>query len=358
MTRRDALCVDPVASTICGKTATIADGHGRTIQTIQYKNNDSSQPGVDEPSFGIATLFDFDPLGRLTGVTEHTPTLAAWSYVYDAFGNRLTSDDPDLGHWSMTYDADNNLRTQTDAKLQTITFTYDDIDRVLTKVVVSGSTSLKTAFTYDEARTGFYNAGQLTTQMVSLPKTTGSFVWLDTIASNYTQTGPIANQTRTVDGSTLTFTYTYAQDGVTLTSETLPMKPGEAATARVTGSIGTIGYDVAGRVTSYTKTTPLISSVTYDLWGQPDVTTYGSTAYDDQDTNSLRGWINQTRSVESGGTTTAFVKNTYTRLDSGRISNQTLKANYLGGAGPNPASFNYGYDYAGRLLTAASCTIS
>ena len=101
-THRDALCFDTAAATICGKTATLSDGHGRTIQTIQYKNTDASAAQVDDPTSPIRTKFSYDALARLTGVTD--PIGAVWAYTYDAFGNRLTSNDPGLGTWSMTYD--------------------------------------------------------------------------------------------------------------------------------------------------------------------------------------------------------------------------------------------------------------
>ncbi len=83
--------------------------------------------------------------------------------VFDTLGRRVSSTDPDLGVWIYAYDDAGRLITQTDAKAQVTSFTYDALDRVLTKISALGlATEETTTNTYDEARTSYYNMGQLT----------------------------------------------------------------------------------------------------------------------------------------------------------------------------------------------------
>ncbi|WP_227754607.1 RHS repeat domain-containing protein, partial [Stagnihabitans tardus] len=363
----DSQCFDLDTSLNCGRTATIFDGHGRMIKSAVYKG---TLTGDKNPQDAVLTHFTYDALGRLTGVTD--PISATWSYVYDGFGNRLTSNDPDLGTWTMTYDANNNLLTQTDAKGQVITFTYDELDRVLTKTVAANGQYTRTEFIYDERATATNaNKLRLTTQRVSLPTTSalGQFTWLDTIATDYAPNGVPVTQTRLVasysESTGTTFTtlineYSYAPDGTSLSEVKLPITPGDTSNSvRPRTSIGTMTYDTAGRLVSYANgATDLIHSVSYDIWGQPDITQYGSSggAKDDVDVNPWRGSINQIRSYEAGQQN-AFVRSLYTRADSGRIKAVQLETAYLAtGNVNNPAAFTYTYDYAGRLLNAVTRT--
>ncbi|WP_374568162.1 RHS repeat domain-containing protein, partial [Nitratireductor sp. ZSWI3] len=90
---------------------------------------------------------------------------AQWSYSYDLVGNRLTVSDPDLGNWSYKYDGANRLVEQRDARGTVTTMRYDQLGRLLERQVTSPSVAnpILLSNTYDEARTGYYNVGQLTT---------------------------------------------------------------------------------------------------------------------------------------------------------------------------------------------------
>jgi RHS repeat-associated protein len=106
------------------------------------------------------TYYNRDVLGRITSIQD--PLWNYWGYGYDERGLRTYVSDPDLGLWTYKYDAAGRLISQTDAKGQVTTLTYDVMGRVTSKT----AGGVNTANTYDEARTGFYNRGQLTTSSV------------------------------------------------------------------------------------------------------------------------------------------------------------------------------------------------
>jgi YD repeat-containing protein len=98
----------------------------------------------------------------VTGITD--PGGSGWSYAYDSLDRRLSAIDPDLGTWSYGYDDAGRLLQRTDAKAQRTAFSYDVMDRVTAKTIGFGSAAPDlTTLTYDQARTGYFNVGRLTT---------------------------------------------------------------------------------------------------------------------------------------------------------------------------------------------------
>ncbi len=159
-----------------------------------------------------------DVYGRLVKVGEYAAAglYATTTYQYDVLGNLLfvkdaannqttmtydtlsrkrTMHDPDMGNWSYSYDANGNLLSQTDAKLQTISFSYDALNRVQAKQYPSGT---NVAYTYDEASST--NArGKLTT----VTDASGSE------KSFYDALGNILKTIKTVDGTSYTTETSY-----------------------------------------------------------------------------------------------------------------------------------------------------
>ena len=113
-------------------------------------------------------LRTYDMFHRLTGVRDNGG--AVWVYRYDMLGNRISASDPDPGDWTYEYDAAGRLVEQNDARGAVTAMSYDQLGRLLKRwAVVPPSGQAMPADpalvqnTYDEAQTGYFNIGQLTT---------------------------------------------------------------------------------------------------------------------------------------------------------------------------------------------------
>jgi RHS repeat-associated protein len=281
----------------------------------------------------VTEAFSYDPLGNLVGATD--PTGNAWSNSFDTLGRRTSSTDPDLGTWTYGYDDAGRLSTQTDAKGQVIAFSYDGLGRVLTKT--SGPETVSS--TYDEARSGFYNVGQLT----SIANANASF------ASDYDAGGRLVRDQRTVDGTTYTATTSYDAGG-RVTARTFP--DGTSA--------GPYGYNAAGQQISLSGG---ITGTTYDAGGRVLTISYANGVSTTYAYSPQRGWLNSVSTVK--GTTTIQTA-TYSRDVAGRItgidgnrSEDDWTYSYdnldhlLSAANTNTASLSqtFTYDLGGKLLT-------
>ena len=101
-----------------------------------------------------------------------------------------------MGSWSNVYDAASNLTTRTDALGQVASLGYDALNRVSTKSITrnGGLPAEATAYSYDQATTGFHNVGQLTTVSRTVGGgSTGSFAY------NYDNGGQLVAQTMARD---------------------------------------------------------------------------------------------------------------------------------------------------------------
>ena len=136
------------------RVATQYDAYGRVSET--------SRPYFTAGSPTIYwTSYTYDVKNRVTLTTFPDTSTTTTSYVYDAFGDLLTTtdpsgnvisntfdvrgrktamSDPDMGGWTYNYDALSELTSQTDAKSQTTSLTYDLLGR-LTQSVAPDLTS-------------------------------------------------------------------------------------------------------------------------------------------------------------------------------------------------------------------------
>ncbi len=333
---QDEHCFDLVAAnTICGEQLQISDAAGRLIRSDR---SDTALSHLDAGAQVLrSTSFRYDRKGSLIGVTD--PGGISFAYTYDVFGNRLTADDPGLGFWTLTYDANNNLLSQTDAKGQLISFAYDALNRVTLKTVGTGPARVETRFTYDEARTGFYNLGRETTQEVWTP--TGT---VHEVERDWHLMGGLAFERHVIDGRTYTLETSFAPNGAPL-NQKLPGTPG----ATTTGWVGPFTYDAAGRVTAFTG---YITSVTYNAWGQPTAAAYANGVTEAYAYNPARGWLTSVTGTLPGGDI-AF-RAGYDRSATGRIFRADTQALVGGTPTDLGGSYDYAYDYTGRLLAATN----
>lgn len=130
---------------------TDSNGHSRTY----VKNAYGQIIEVDEqmPATSYATLYRYDLLGNLTGITNSLGQ--GTTLYYDSLGRKTTMADPQLGQWTYQYDQNGNLLQQTDAKIQTITMTYDALSRQTFKIYPDSST---VSYSYDA---GSFGKGRL-----------------------------------------------------------------------------------------------------------------------------------------------------------------------------------------------------
>jgi RHS repeat-associated protein len=286
-----------------------SDALGRTIQSDALLGGST-----------VSTSYQYDLLDRLIGITDAAGN--HWTYAYDSLGRRLSVADPDLGTWTYVYDNAGRLTDQTDAKHQVTHFTYDAFGRVLTKTVTPDiSNSASATYTYDQARTGYYNVGHQTT----------AANFYASIAYNFDNDGRHAGETYTVNSVNYSFGWSFDLGGRIL-SQSYP--DGD--------SVGTLGYDGAGRLTTVPG---IVTGVIYDAAGHQTNVTRQNGASTTLGWSAQRGWLNSIFTSSTAGTIQDY---TYNRDDLGRITGVTSSQ-----AGEG---WIYTYDDLDRLLSADNTT--
>lgn len=264
------------------------------------------------------TDYRYSPLGELVGVTD--PNGNVWSNTYDTLGRRLSSADPDLGTWTYAYDDLGRPSTQLDAKGQQTIISYDRLGRMLTRTAGYGlPIEDTTTNTYDQARSGYFNVGALTTA------SNGNA----TITYDFDKGGRLAQQQTTIDSVTHIVASNYDSAG-RLLSRTYPDG----------SSSGTFAYNAAGQMTTLSGA---ITGTTYAADGQIKSTSYANGVATTYAYSSARGWLSSISAV-NGATTIESL--TYGRDALGRITSVT--------GGRPDESWTYGYDAFDQLLSAAN----
>ncbi len=266
----------------------------------------------------VSTSYGYDPLGNLTSVVD--PMGNSWSNSYDSLGRRTASTDPDLGTWSYGYDDAGRLLSQIDAKSQQTAFSYDRLGRVLVKTSGVGLPNAEVVTnTYDEARSGFYNVGQLTTAANDNA----------VVASDYDAGGRLTREVRTVDAVAYTSTTAYDAGG-RVTSKTFPN----------TSSSGAYGYNAAGQQVSLAGS---ITGTTYNAEGTVLTISYANGVSTTYTYSPTRSWLNSVSTLKGA---TPIQSYTYTRDFAGRIT--AIDGNRA------DEDWSYGYDTLDRLLSATN----
>jgi len=266
----------------------------------------------------VSTSYDYDPLGNLIAVTD--PSGNAWSNSYDSLGRRTVSTDPDLGTWTYGYDDAGRLLSQIDAKSQQTGFSYDRLGRVLTKTSGVGLPNAEVVTsTYDEARSGSFNVGQLTTAANDNA----------VVISDYDAGGRLTREVRTVDAVAYTTTTAYDPGG-RITSKSFPNG----------SSSGVYGYNAAGQQVSLAGA---ITGTTYNAEGSVLTISYANGTTTTYTYSPTRSWLNSVSTVKG---VTPIQSYTYTRDFAGRIT-------AIDGDRTNE-DWSYGYDGLDHLLSATN----
>jgi RHS repeat-associated protein len=289
-----------------------SDAHGNRVQHDEYVGG----------SWNSAT-YTYSLLNHPSTSTD--PSGNVITYTVDSLGRVVGTNDPDRGLWTFTFDANGNLLTETDAAgTSVVSYAYDAVNRITSKTT-SGDGNTFT-WTYDQAQVGYYNVGKLTTKTDPY----GSETY------NYDNVGNAVAVTRTTDGVSYPFSFTFDNAGRMLT-ETYP--DGD--------SIGTIAYDVAGRVSSVPN---LVTSVAYDALDRPTQLVNGNGTTQSWTYDPNRQWT--TAITTTSGSTNLQALTYGFDADGNRTSVTSNSSN------STDESWTYGYDELHRVTSAVDNTNS
>ncbi len=231
-----------------GKRVQVTDAEGR-VTTLDY--NSVGRLYAQTNSAGETVGYDYDDAGRLEKKT--TPKGPTYEYEYDTVGRLWKEKDPVALQKTYLYYPNGELFTTTDAENRVIEYAYDKLGRMTTKTTPEETTS----YTYDDVgnlKTVINPDFILQYKYDSLDRLEHSFDWKKTEHTVYAY-DPLANIVRESTifngGTPRVTTRTYGPDN-SLATLTDP-----------DGFAVTYGYDIAGRLTSETKTNDTRTDYTY-----------------------------------------------------------------------------------------------
>ena len=396
------------------RLATELNAANTVIAAYTYDNNGNLKTQTQKydavTTNDAITSFDYDPLNRLTkitdalaGITQYgydgvdhlvsvtDPKTLITRYGVDGLDNQKQLVSPDTGTTNSTYDAAGNLKTRTDARAKISTYSYDALNR-LTGVTFSDTTPA-IAYFYDDIASGNAGKGRLTKltdatglteytydiqgRLLQKKQTTGAGVNLKVHTTSYSYNAGNGRLDSLTYPSAKVVGYTYdAQgriasitvNGITLVSS-ISYQPFCPATSWLWsgGPLQTRPYDLDGRQTSYPYTGAGTVSLTYDLGNRIknlSGTVTKAYGYDGprppgkldrltSSSNELYGYDGP-RPVASLG---------LPRADSNRSSHTVATTSYAYTypttsnrltSFTGPAARSYTYDAAGNILTTGS----
>lgn len=251
-----------VSTDYYGTVVTVTDQAGK--QKRQVTDALGRLRRVDEPdlngSLGIVTdptqptTYDYDGNDNLTKVIQSDGTTTQErKFKYDAL-SRLTNEKQveanatlnDIGEkgtidsnkWTkvLRYDTHNLVTDGWDARGVNTHFSYDGLNRVKKVEFSDGTPTVK--YTYDQARTGFYNNGALTRVETELVSSTPADTPTTTTEFDFDKMGRAVKHRQSIGTQAYNLEYGYNLAGQ-LTSETYP-----------SGKIINYGYDTNGRLSN------------------------------------------------------------------------------------------------------------
>ncbi|MFE0174067.1 RHS repeat domain-containing protein [Streptomyces sp. NPDC059002] len=238
-------------------TTTVTDVQGRTTELIQYTDADRTA--------SQSTTYTYTPAGKQKTVTD--PTGAKWTYTYDHRDRVTRTDDPDKGITGATYDDADRPLTATDARGTTLSTSYDALGR---KTAVKDGKTVLSSWTWDTVAKG---------QLAKSTRHTGGQEYTtETTAldDRYQPTATKVTIPAREGALAAAYQWTYGYNARTglLDWTRQPALPGQAA-ERVTNRYGSsLPYD---QLVMTGPTAPiLVNNITYDPFGRPLRTEYGT----------------------------------------------------------------------------------
>jgi RHS repeat-associated protein len=314
-----------------GRVTSVTNALGQATTTAYALVNGGSKTTTTRPS-GAVSMAWFDLAGRLTLAAD--PLGNTGSYTYAADGQLLTVTKPGGGVYRWSYDTAGRVATATDPLGGVIGYDYDAAGR-------------PTSITYPTGRV---------------------------ISSGYDDAGRMVSSTATAPGKPIQgFVYGYDDAGRPTTAAASPAAPGvptlgwsynsRGQPATVTDATGTreLSWDIAGRVSATTSPTGALTTFLYDTGrGQP---------------SGIRGAVNIDLSYRPDGQLLTRTGVAPTSGNESRTYDTAGRLTGISGAGytgsytyttdgqlasvsePVAATSKvtrYGYDTAGRLLSAVT----
>lgn len=251
------------------KRRQLMDALGRIVRVDEPDANGNYGP-VDAPA--QPTFYEYDGNDNLVKVIQSDGTVTQErKFKYDSL-SRLTHEkqieanptldilgvkgSPDPSKWTkvLKYNTDGLLLEGTDARGVRTTLTYDGLNRVQTMAFTDGTPTV--TYTYDQARSGYYNLGALT----RVETADGGALRPDTPATatefDYDQMGRVAKHRQLIAVQTYELEYGYNLAGQ-LVSEKYP-----------SGKIVTNSYDQNGRLVGIVdQNRTYLSGMQYQQYG-------------------------------------------------------------------------------------------
>ncbi len=340
-------------------TSTDELGRAKTDRT----NAAGNRTGHDETVGGQikTTTYAYDARQNLASSTD--PSGNVTTYTTDSLGRRTQMVDPDLGTWTYEFDGASRMTAHTDGKGQRTTFGYDALDRKTSKTSNAGTGSAVTVtWTFDEARSGYYNVGGVTSS--SDPAGTRT--------TDRDAGGRVARIVRTTGGASYTFLYghdagdrllwtTYPDGGTQGTASSPLLYDGSGRLKSIPAYVTTALYSAEGKLTQVTAANGAVSTRTYSAqrgWLTAISTTKGAATLQNLAyTRNTKGLITQVTSpFANEGWTYAFDeldRLTTATNSSSSTYNQTLAYSAIGNITSNSRLGAYSYGSRPHAPTAA-----
>ena len=201
-----------------GRTTTVADANSYATTTVSDVNGWLRKT---TDAVGYAVTLAYDAAGSKTGVTDsESHTLWTGTYQYGIAPFNVTASDPDLGAWSYTFDALGERTGWKDAKTKSFSETYDALSRPLTR----SEPDLFTQWTWGSTPAN-HNVGKLTASCTG-PGTNPTACTSAGLAESdtYDSLARLYQRTFTITGDpALSYTYQYGATNGLLSTLTYPV---------------------------------------------------------------------------------------------------------------------------------------
>jgi RHS repeat-associated protein len=339
-------------------TSFVYDANGNVVQT--------------EDPLGRVTGQAYDELDRLATVVDPALQLTAFaydgqdnlssvtdprslqtSYVYNGFGEQTSQTSPDTGTSTSTIDAAGNVDAATDARSATGDLSYDALNRVI-EIEYGDETVV---LDYDSGTNG---AGQLT----SITDGAGTTTW------TYDAVGRVTERSQTTGTVTLEVGYGYDTYGrpsslTTPSGQTVTYEytNGELSGLKVNGSwlLSQLAYQPFGPIKGWTWGNSTTTTRIYDTDGQlTQVSSAGSSTYTFFDDGNIASRTDDFVAVipSSSGTTMFDVSSTSNRLES--AAGQLIRSYGYDAAGNTTSDGmrTFTYNNAGRMKTSTNAGLT
>jgi RHS repeat-associated protein len=270
----------------------------------------------------LDTTYEYNVRGQATKITDARGNV--YQVTYNTLGQKASYVDPDRGTTTYEYDVSGRLVAVVNPLGRT-EYGYDALNRKTSQVEKKpdGTVERTVGWSFDVARTGYYNVGTLT----GMADTLGS------AELDYDVKGNLVHAVRVLDGVTYEYSHGYDAGG-RLRWSIFPdgssagqpsdqrLYDGAGRPLTIPGFVNGATYNAAGRMLTLTRANGTVTTYTYD----PD-----------------RLWLTRINTVKGA---TVIQDLQYSRDALGRVSQVTSP---FAGEG-----WSYGYDELGFLTTATN----